>query len=180
MTEDDDRETKRSVTFEVTINGKPYGEAKDVTVLTVVAEQMRHHEAPRVTLHAGAAGGAVQLLTANLSPGDEIVVRIVETMHTTDTELLVCSFCGRDQNDVSALVNGPSAAICDGCIHAFSDAIRDAAPLPLGASLRDDPECACGFCGNRPSTIPGVVFRNGAAICAECLHVSVDIVEGPS
>jgi len=32
------------------------------------------------------------------------------------------------------------------------------------------------FCANQPGTVPGVIVRNGAAICPECLRAAGDIL----
>ena len=67
------------VAFEITINGKPYCESEDITVLTMVVEEIQRRGGQRISLHAsGASEGPLQFLAANLGVGDEIVVRIVE------------------------------------------------------------------------------------------------------
>jgi hypothetical protein len=163
--------------FQITINGKPYGESEDITVVTMVAEQVRGSKGERISLYASGGESQVRWLAANLTVGDEVVVRIVDASEVEDALPLGCNFCGRDIHDVSHLLHGPAAAICDGCIASFSEAVKNVGSLPLGASIRDDPEWTCGFCTNQPGRIPGVVVRNGAAICPECLRACVDILE---
>jgi hypothetical protein len=41
------------------------------------------------------------------------------------TPTLYCSFCGKSQHDVRALVSGPSSLICDECIGICNDIIED-------------------------------------------------------
>jgi len=163
--------------FQITINGKPYGESEDITVLTLVAEEVRRRSGERISLHASASESQMQWLAANLTIGDEIVVRIVDASELEDAGPHGCNFCGRDVHEVSKLLEGPAGAICDGCITSFSDAVKNVAPLPLGASIRDEPEWTCRICAKQPGRIPGVVVRNGAAICPECLRAAVEILD---
>jgi hypothetical protein len=166
--------------FQITINGKPYGESEDITVLTLVAEEVRRG-GERISLHASASESQMQWLAANLTIGDETVVRIVDANDFEDAGPHGCNFCGRDIHDVSKLLEGPAGTICDGCITSFSEAVKNLGPLPLGASIRDEREWTCGICAKQPGKIPGaaagVVVRNGAAICPECLRAAVEILD---
>ena len=38
---------------------------------------------------------------------------------------MYCSFCGKNQNDVSKLIAGPSVFICDECVDLCNDIIRE-------------------------------------------------------
>ncbi len=42
-----------------------------------------------------------------------------------DTEILRCSFCNKDQNDVRKLIAGPTVFICDECVEVCNDIIAD-------------------------------------------------------
>jgi len=44
---------------------------------------------------------------------------------TTDSEILRCSFCNKDQNDVKKLIAGPTVFICDECVDVCNDIIAD-------------------------------------------------------
>ena len=44
---------------------------------------------------------------------------------TTDGEILRCSFCNKDQNDVRKLIAGPTVFICDECVDVCNDIIAD-------------------------------------------------------
>ena len=164
------------VTFQISINGKPYCESDDITTVTMVAEEIRR-DACRISLHAGGSETSLQWLAADLKAGDEIVIRVVEFEEPEFTGPSGCSFCGREIHEVLRLIQGRSAAICDACIRGFSAAVKNGTELPLGASLRDEPEWVCGFCGNQPGNIPGVVVRNGAALCPECLRACSDVLQ---
>jgi ATP-dependent protease Clp ATPase subunit len=112
-----------------------------------------------------------------LSVGDEIAIRVVDTSEFETSEPLTCSFCGREVHEVSTVVQGHTAAICDRCIISFSSAVKNATELPVGASIRDESTWTCGFCHNQPGDIAGVVVRNGAAVCPECLRSCAEILD---
>ncbi|HWX24850.1 MAG TPA: ClpX C4-type zinc finger protein, partial [Vicinamibacteria bacterium] len=42
-----------------------------------------------------------------------------------ETEILRCSFCNKDQNDVRKLIAGPTVFICDECVDVCNDIIAD-------------------------------------------------------
>ena len=42
-----------------------------------------------------------------------------------DAEILRCSFCNKDQNDVRKLIAGPTVFICDECVEVCNDIIAD-------------------------------------------------------
>ena len=44
---------------------------------------------------------------------------------TTDENLLFCSFCGKNQNEVKKLIAGPSVYICDECVSLCNDIIKE-------------------------------------------------------
>jgi len=164
------------VGFRITVNGNTYCESDDVSALTMVAETVARRSGYRISLHAGSGDAPVQWLTADLKIGDEIVIRVVDLSEAEQGPPLGCSFCGREVHDVSTLVHGPAAAICDDCIQGFSTALRTSTQLPTGASIRGESEWRCGFCSNQPTNTGGLVVRNGAAVCPECLRACSDIL----
>jgi hypothetical protein len=164
------------VAFQITVNGKPYCESEDLTVVTMVVDEVRRRNARRISLHARAGEAAVQWLAADLTVGDEIVIRVVDSADLQEAAVPTCSFCGREAHEASSVVQGPSAAICDVCVGSLSAALREGSPLPLGVAIRDEPDWICGLCGKAPGVVPGVMVRNGAAVCPECLRACVDIL----
>jgi ATP-dependent Clp protease ATP-binding subunit ClpX len=44
---------------------------------------------------------------------------------TGEGEILRCSFCNKDQNDVRKLIAGPTVFICDECVEVCNDIIAD-------------------------------------------------------
>ncbi len=47
------------------------------------------------------------------------------TKKTGDADVLRCSFCNKDQNDVHKLIAGPTVFICDECVAVCNDIIAD-------------------------------------------------------
>src|SRR6478672_6386684 len=47
------------------------------------------------------------------------------TRKTGENEVLRCSFCNKDQNDVRKLIAGPTVFICDECVEVCNDIIAD-------------------------------------------------------
>jgi len=163
------------VAFQITINGQKYCESEDISVLTMVVEEIRRRDALRISLHAGGPDSALQWLTGNLRVGDEITIRIVDTSEFEATGPSACSFCAREVHEASTVVQGHTAAICDSCITNFSTAVKNGTELPVGASMRDEPTWICGFCHNQPGNVAGVVVRNGSAVCPECLRTCAEL-----
>ncbi len=156
--------------FRITINGKPCC-GSEVTALTLVAEDVRRRDEQRISLHArGDAEGPLQCLTADLHVGDEIVIRITEE-EEADAGPRGC------HHGLRNLVQGLQAAICDDCVAAFAAAVRNGEELPPGASIHDEPDRVCGFCGKQPGEVPGVVVRGAAAVCPECLRACSDLID---
>jgi len=46
--------------------------------------------------------------------------------------LLFCSFCGKNQNEVRKLIAGPSVYICDECVDLCNDIIKEELSTTLG------------------------------------------------
>ncbi len=47
------------------------------------------------------------------------------TKKAGETDILRCSFCNKDQNDVRKLIAGPTVFICDECVEVCNDIIAD-------------------------------------------------------
>ena len=47
------------------------------------------------------------------------------TKKTGENDVLRCSFCNKDQNDVRKLIAGPTVFICDECVEVCNDIIAD-------------------------------------------------------
>jgi ATP-dependent Clp protease ATP-binding subunit ClpX len=54
----------------------------------------------------------------------------------SDSEILRCSFCNKDQNDVRKLIAGPTVFICDECVEVCNDIIADDSRFESRSSVR--------------------------------------------
>jgi hypothetical protein len=169
------------VAFEISVNGQPRFVGDDVTAITLAADWVARRKADRVSLHVGVGEPGerqVQYLGADLGPGDEISIRVLsdqEREAADSTAPESCSFCGNSMHQIKSLVAGPQVAICDSCLVSFDAVVARAAPLPLGASIKEQGDVRCGFCQKGPPEIAGLLSRNAAAICPECLRACVDM-----
>jgi hypothetical protein len=163
------------VAFRIKINGKPFCDSEEITALTVVSDEVTKAEKYNISLHASAGEGSLQWLASNLTVGDEILVQIEDSVEQPDSVPNACNFCGKDMHDVSNFITGQLAAICNRCVAEFSESLINGKKLPLGAAIRDESSWTCAFCEKHPDNIPGVIVRNGTAICPECLRVCSDI-----
>jgi hypothetical protein len=76
-------------------------------------------------------------------------------MSPKDKDTLRCSFCGKPQDEVGKLINGPSVHICDDCVRVCNEILADAgigeALDALGPTLSPDagtftcPKCRTTF-----------------------------------
>ena len=52
----------------------------------------------------------------------------------SETEKVVCSFCGRNKQDTNILIAGNSAHICDACIEQAHDIVKEDAVSEISLS----------------------------------------------
>ena len=173
------------VAFEISINGERRCVGEEITAVTLVADWVDRRHAERVSIHVGGSEGSrhsskPQWLGAHLRAGDEVLIRVVEIVEEIPDWSRDCSFCGTENRDIGSLVQGLQVGICTRCIASFDAFLKSRAQLPLGASIQDQPDKECGFCGKQSGDIAGLLVRNGAAICAECLRSCADLVEDHS
>jgi hypothetical protein len=96
-------------------------------------------------------------------------------------QLMICSFCGKSQQQVKKLIAGPGVAICEGCI-ALADQVMAtgeaaatslSAVKPLGVDVIT---VRCSFCGKRRHQVSGIAAAAGCTICTECLELCNEIL----
>jgi hypothetical protein len=166
--------------FEVRVNGEERFRGDNVTAVTLVSDRVARRGYNRVSLHVGEGEQGereVHHLGADLAAGDEITIRLLDDdqARAAMSAPEACSFCARDIHHFQSLVAGSSVAICDTCISSFHAVVKEGAPLPVGASIQEAGDAGCGFCGKTRPTVAGLLVRNGAAICPECLRVCADL-----
>lgn len=168
--------------FEIFVNGERRLVGDDISAVTLASDWVPRRHAQRVSLHVGVGPSGerqVQYLGADLHPGDEITIRVLDEDDARACgDIGPCSFCGSDVSSVKSLISGPRVSICDACLAGFTAVVARGAPLPIGATIQERGTARCGFCGKTPPEVPGVLARNGAAICPECLRACADMTGG--
>jgi hypothetical protein len=167
--------------FEISVNGERRFAGEGVKAVTLFSDPVARRQADRVSLHVGVGGQGereVQYLGSDLHPGDEIVIRLLEDEAPRGDAFESCSFCGEGVYEVASLVAGTRIAICSSCMRSFDGVVTAGAPLPAGASIRQEGDRRCGFCRRGVPEVPALLARNEAAICPECLHACVDMTKG--
>jgi hypothetical protein len=160
-----------------------------------VARAEFHRAVRRLHLH----GASLRELASGLGLSHQRVHQIVESAGGSrrwvrrdrarpDPGLLLCTFCGKGQKQVTKLIAGPSVYICDGCVDLAKVVLSDGQPVTteiaeLTAGPADKPRTQCSFCGKRRDQVPGLVVgsvqterKAPAAICTECLDLCIEII----
>jgi ATP-dependent protease Clp ATPase subunit len=97
-------------------------------------------------------------------------------------DLLSCSFCGKNQEQVKKLIAGPDAWICDGCVsraHAVIAKPGLTAPTPVATIQTVSDEAGagqCSFCGKRRDQVAAMASAVDRRICDECLELCDEIL----
>jgi hypothetical protein len=169
-----------------------------------VARAEFHRAVRRLHLH----GASLRELASGLGLSHQRVHQIVEAAGGSrrwvrrdrtrpDPTRLLCTFCGKNQKQVTKLIAGPSVYICDGCVDLAKVVLSDGLPVTteiaeLTAGPVDEPRTQCSFCGRRRDQVAGLIVssvqtertkseRAGsakapAAICTECLDLCIEII----
>ena len=89
----------------------------------------------------------------------------------------ICTFCDRPPSAVAKLVTGPAVYICDACIPR-AELVAGGEADPSGRlRAESNGRARCSFCRIRRSEAEAMV-TGPAAICADCLRLCRQIVEG--
>ena len=92
-----------------------------------------------------------------------------------DAKPAVCSFCGRNQNEVRKLVAGPSVHICDQCVELCKNILveeLDAGEVSKGKSAKTGAKenGLCGICMEERESDELIFLPHAAYMCAGCLE----------
>jgi ribosomal protein L24E len=95
--------------------------------------------------------------------------------------MLECSFCGKNMKQVSKLIAGPDAYICNECADKADRVIAtgEVAATPLSAVKSVAPDVTraqCSFCGKRRYQVSGMALAAEGTICSECLALCLEII----
>lgn len=84
----------------------------------------------------------------------------------------LCSFCGKNQDQVRRLIAGPKGVyVCDECVARFStdDSTHNQQPLQNAEK--------CSFCGLPQKKVQYLVQGpGGVSICSECIALCLEII----
>jgi hypothetical protein len=92
---------------------------------------------------------------------------------------LICTFCGRTENQVAKLIAGPKVFICDACVMRAGQSLAGnpfAAADELGKPAGKNEKIRCSFCSKPRTTDRPLLKTPAASICTECLSVCRQIL----
>ena len=110
------------------------------------------------------AGRALERLLGHISPPSTRA----QPRRVSDDEALRCSTCGRGPHDVTHMMAGSRAVICDQCVVRVGTHRR---------SMAAPDEATCDLCGATPFEARGIYQYNGVCICSGCLELSLGLLE---
>ena len=96
---------------------------------------------------------------------------------------LVCSFCGKSQDEVRKLIAGPTVYICNECIDLCNDIIRDEADFdqPVSENAAEPKETRqkpiCALCTQPRGLTDLVHIAAGMRLCTVCLEAIHTVTE---
>ncbi len=119
-------------------------------------------------LREGEGIGAGVLKSFGLSL-QEVRAHIIQVLKEQRKPVLVCSFCGKEQDQVQRLIAGPGGVyVCDECVAALS---RGSEAPSEEQGLR------CSFCGKHQQQVPYLAIGpHGVNICRACLVLCQEII----
>ncbi len=91
---------------------------------------------------------------------------------------LVCTFCGRRQDQVAKLIAGPKVLICDLCLESAERILSGSVPSAVGSLVPagERARARCSFCGKRRGAGRPLLTGPEGNICGECLNVCQQIL----
>jgi len=115
----------------------------------------------------GIAAGVLESLGVNL---EKVRTQTIQVLHAQERQTLVCSFCGKQQNQVQRIIAGPrNVYVCDECIAAFSKGPEESG---------EESELRCSFCGKKQSQVQHLTAGpHGVNICSECVALCQQIID---
>lgn len=90
----------------------------------------------------------------------------------------LCSFCGKNQDEVARLIAGPGGVyICDECVGKISER-PEAVDVSAYTHGSEESMLRCSFCGKNPKQVAYLVqVSNEVRICSECIDLCNEIIE---
>jgi len=99
----------------------------------------------------------------------QVRAQTIQVLNEHKQLVRMCSFCGKQQDQVQRLIAGPSNVyVCDECVATFSKALDEA---------HQEQELRCSFCGKKQVQVRHLtVGPQGTNICSECLVLCQEII----
>ncbi len=163
-----------------------------------VARAEFHRAVRRLHLH----GASLRELAGSLGLSHQRVHQIVESAGGSRRWVrrragerphppMICTFCGKPQEEVEKLIAGPGVFICDGCVGLAEGVIGSGAAASTArgqmiAVPEPDQQARCSFCGKYRHQVPGMAAFPAhpggtppavAAVCTECLELCDEIID---
>ncbi len=90
-------------------------------------------------------------------------------MRKSKRQTYVCSFCGKNQDQIQRLIAGPGGVyVCDECVAAISTGPEEP---------QEESGLRCSFCGKKQRQVHHLtVGHNGVNICSECIALCQEII----
>jgi ATP-dependent protease Clp ATPase subunit len=98
--------------------------------------------------------------------------KYVSTNLTEKREIILCSFCGKERDEVRAFFTKPGVRICDGCVALCAKAFSrqpKTAPVPSRGVW-------CSFCDNHPEKVQRMIAGPGVYICDACVALGTEAI----
>jgi hypothetical protein len=101
--------------------------------------------------------------------------------------LLRCSFCGKEQNEVSKLIAGTDGYICNECIEICNEIIADDQMIKTPPAVPENserskvmvvPVLKCSFCKTPTPLTECVLIPERGRLCSDCLDATRSVIEG--
>jgi len=94
-----------------------------------------------------------------------------------ESKVLLCSFCGKNQDEVRKLIAGTGVHICDECVELCKDIVAEEVEAdaetrknPPGSKAQSSGDRLCGICMEARDTDELIFLPHAAYMCARCLE----------
>lgn len=88
-------------------------------------------------------------------------------MNVEDT-LYICSFCGKNQNEVKKIITGNNACICNECISTCCEILDEEGIEYKNYESELPEELECSFCKKQKKDVLWLISGPNCYICDEC------------
>ena len=114
----------------------------------------------------GIAAGVLESFGLDLQ---QVRAKVIQMLNEHKQQMRMCSFCGKQQDQVQRLIAGPGdVSICEQCVAAFSKAPDES---------QEEQGLRCSFCGKKESQVQHLTLGpHGVNICSNCIALCQEII----